>query len=79
MKVIFMPYCNFATRGDSEMKLNIFRFILKGMGMMRPMKSAISPIRRANTWSCVRTFCSGLSLLKYAYQTVVEGHDCGWE
>jgi hypothetical protein len=45
----FMPYCTFATRGFSEMNVNKLRFMLKGRGMMRDMKTSISKTRRANT------------------------------
>lgn len=45
----FIPYCNLATSGLSEMKLNIFRFRVNGIGMMSPMKSAISDTNRTKT------------------------------
>ena len=45
----FMPYCNFATIGLSEMNVNSFRFSVKGSGMMRPMKMTISATRRRKT------------------------------
>jgi len=32
------------------MKVNILRFMEKGIGMMRETKTTISNIRRANTW-----------------------------
>jgi len=32
------------------MKVKSFRFMVKGMGMMRPMKITISKTRRRNTW-----------------------------
>lgn len=51
IKVIFMPYCSFAMMGDSEMKLYILRFILNGMGMIRPIKIAISAMSKTNTWT----------------------------
>ena len=49
MKVIFIPYCNLATSGLSEMKLNIFRFMVKGIGRMSAMKTTISTTKRTNT------------------------------
>lgn len=47
----FMPYCILATIGLSEMKLNIFRLTVKGMGMMRARNNTISATRRTNTYT----------------------------
>lgn len=46
----FMPYCIFATIGLSARKLNIFRFMVKGIGTMSAMKSTISATSRTKTW-----------------------------
>lgn len=48
----FIPYCNFATRGLSEIKLNIFRLIVKGIGTTKAMKSTISDTKMAKTCTC---------------------------
>lgn len=47
----FNPYCNFATTGLSEMKVNNFRLMGKGRGMIKPMKTAISKTRRQKTYT----------------------------
>lgn len=45
----FIPYCNFATSGFSEMKVKSFRFTVNGSGTTRSMKMLISSTRSANT------------------------------
>ena len=45
----FKPYCSLATKGFSDMKRKRFLLIVKGNGMMRDMKTAISKTRSANT------------------------------
>lgn len=45
----FSPYCNLATTGLSEMKVNSFRLMGKGRGRMRPMKTPISKTKRQKT------------------------------
>lgn len=45
----FMPYCNFATSGFSEMKVKSLRFMVYGSGTMRAQKMPISNIRSTNT------------------------------
>lgn len=47
--ITFMPYCIFATTGLSDIKVNIFRFMVNGSGMIKPMKRTISATRRRNT------------------------------
>lgn len=49
MNVIFKPYCNLAMRGFSDMKVKSLRFMVKGIGMMRDMKTTISNTRSAKT------------------------------
>jgi len=49
----FIPYCNFATNGFSEMKLNNLLFQVKGIGMINVMKRTISKTRRRNTCQVV--------------------------
>jgi hypothetical protein len=41
-KHAFKPYCSFAIRGFSEMKLKRRRRQVKGIGTMRVMKTTIS-------------------------------------
>lgn len=45
----FIPYCTFATIGLSDMKVKILRFMVNGIGMMRPTKTTISKTRSRNT------------------------------
>lgn len=45
----FMPYCNFAIMGFSEMKVKSLRFQVNGRGTMSNMKMAISTTSRTNT------------------------------
>ena len=45
----FMPYCNFAMIGLSDMKVNNLRRHVKGNGMINAMKMTISVTRRRNT------------------------------
>jgi hypothetical protein len=45
----FIPYCNFAMSGDSEMKVNILRLMVYGRGTMRPIKMDISVTKRRKT------------------------------
>ncbi len=45
----FIPYCSFATSGLSEIKLNIFRLTVKGIGTTRAMNRTISDTRMAKT------------------------------
>lgn len=49
-QLTFSPYCNFATTGLSEIKVNSFRLTVKGSGRMRPMKTTISITRRTKTY-----------------------------
>ena len=44
-----MPYCSFAIRGFSEMKVKSLRFIEYGRGTMSKAKMTISKTRSANT------------------------------
>lgn len=54
----FKPYCIFATIGFSEMKVKTVRLTLKGSGMMRVTKTAISKTSSAKTWKKYRQhFC----------------------
>ena len=46
----FIPYCNFATIGLSDMKLKNLRLILYGNGAMMMQKRNISTTRRTKTW-----------------------------
>lgn len=48
----FMPYCSFAMRGLSEMKVKSLRRHVKGSGMMRARNMTISSTRRRKT--CVK-------------------------
>ena len=45
----FMPYCNFAIMGFSEMKVKSLRFQVNGRGTMSNMKIVISTTSRTNT------------------------------
>jgi hypothetical protein len=45
----FIPYCNFAISGDSEIKVKSFLRKVNGRGTMRPMKMDISVTRRRKT------------------------------
>jgi hypothetical protein len=45
----FRPYWSFAIIGLSEMKANSLRLTVKGRGMMRARKTAISNTRRRKT------------------------------
>jgi hypothetical protein len=49
----FIPYCNFATSGLSDMKVKSFRFRVNGRGTMSSMKMAISATSRRKTWRAV--------------------------
>lgn len=49
-RLTFMPYCNFAIRGFSEMKVKSLRFQVNGRGTMSPMKMDISTTKRTNTY-----------------------------
>lgn len=46
----FMPYCNFAIIGLSEMKVNSLRRQVNGRGTIRAQKMAISVTKRRNTY-----------------------------
>ena len=46
----FIPYCNFATIGLSEMKVKSFRLHVNGSGTMSIMKMVISATSRRNTY-----------------------------
>jgi len=45
----FMPYCTFAMRGLSEMKVNSFLRQVNGIGMISAIKTTISNMRSINT------------------------------
>lgn len=45
----FMPYCNFATSGFSEMKVKRVLFHVNGSGTINAMNSTISKTRMAKT------------------------------
>jgi hypothetical protein len=46
----FMPYCNFATIGLSEMKVKSLRRHVNGSGTIRAQKMSISVTKRRKTW-----------------------------
>jgi hypothetical protein len=46
----FMPYCNFATIGLSEMKVKSLRRQVNGSGTIRARKMSISVTKRRKTW-----------------------------
>ena len=45
----FIPYCNLAIIGLSARKVKSLRFMVNGIGTMRPMKTTISKTRRTKT------------------------------
>ena len=45
----FMPYCSFATKGFSEIKVKSLRFQENGRGTMSNMNTAISATSRRKT------------------------------
>jgi hypothetical protein len=47
--VTFIPYCNFAIIGLSAKKVKSLRFMVNGIGTMRPMKTTISKTSRRKT------------------------------
>jgi hypothetical protein len=49
-RLAFMPYCSFAMKGLSEIKVNSFLRQVNGIGMINAMKTIISNIRRRKTW-----------------------------
>ena len=49
--ITFIPYCIFAMIGLSARKVKSLRFIVNGMGTMRPMKTTISKTRRKKTYT----------------------------
>lgn len=56
----FIPYCNFATMGLSDMKVKSFLLQVNGKGTMSSMKMVISATSRRNTYArrSVSMICS---------------------
>ena len=51
----FMPYCNFAIIGLSDMKVKSLRRQVNGRGTIRAMKMTISVTNRRKTWKKIKS------------------------